>query len=148
MEKKQGLGMSPRPSSEHQMAILVLMHQINATYCFKNIVATPEEELYGPNSRTPDITIWTLNKNGNKHHPVLTIEIVKDKRSFNYSYQSIMEVFEKCKTVKMSYIYNYKTDTWYEVHRDGEVYEGECFSELLGMNMKLTTILYKQLSKK
>lgn len=148
MGKKQGLGMSPRPSGEHQMVMIMIASRINWNLECTNLLATTETELTGTNGRAADVSVWTINKNGDMHRPVLTVEVVKDKASFDYSYQSIMEVFEKRKTIEESYIYNYVTDVWHRVDRDGSVYEGECYSELLKINMEVTLVRYKQLKGK
>lgn len=148
MEKKQGLGMSPRPCGEHQMVLDLMSGQINFGIARANLLATTETELTGTNGRAADVSVWTITKNGDMHRPVLTVEVVKDNTSFNYSYQSIMEVFGKRKTIEESYIYNYVTDVWYRVDRDGSVYEGECYSELLKINMEVTLVRYKQLKGK
>ena len=84
-------------------------------------------EIAGINSRRPDISVWHIKKEGldpkiaKNYSPIVTIEIAKDKRSFNYSFRAIISAFEQAPTIKESFIYYMKEDLWFKVFKTGNI---------------------------
>lgn len=141
---RKGLGL-PGPKRMHQKVCLEIAMVLYNSIDESRYDVYPDTELDGPNSRSPDITIWELDDNGEAQKPRLIVEVVRDYRQgIKYTYNVIMEIYDQFPDLQEVYMYNYETDTWYEVHRDGEVYEGDCFSELLGIRMDVTLVKYKQ----
>ena len=83
-------------------------------------------EIGGINSRRPDLSIRFPQKgkdpsNAKNYDPIVTIEIAKDKRSFNYSFNAIMSAYEQAPTIQESFIYDMKEQLWYKVFKKGKI---------------------------
>lgn len=108
-EKFDTLGM-PRPSISHQRInarICAIMNQdLNPQY-----EAIIEAEISGVNSKSPDICVWSLDKNGVPVEPVIALETTTQYKR-NQTEEKILLMFSEYKTLKEAFMYIYDSGEW------------------------------------
>ena len=133
LDMPDGLGMSPRPKKEHQLAIANFIRNIGNEMVRRNAGYFPisETELGKANSETPDVTIYA--------HPdweaLLIIEVCHS-RGQKEAFEKVPEMYKKYPSVREAFIYNYQTDKLYYLPKDGSPKKKD-FTMLFGERIDL-----------
>lgn len=137
INENEGLGMSPRPNIEHQMIMSKLLYFLCSFNIIKNnkYIVVTETELGKPDSSYPDISIWSRHKNGSIFRPLVIFEIVHDKVSYRYSYNTTIANLKEFTSIKEAFIYNYESNEWTKITPDLKETKGDCILKLMNLDL-------------
>ena len=109
-----GLGMSPRPTDEHQRIIgnLYFNIRVSKKIDLKYFEVLPESELGEPNSVAPDIVIKNLRSR--KTHFLIEIERTSGIKKTIIKTQKALKDYP---TLKEAFIYDYEKKIFYKVEK-------------------------------
>ena len=115
-----GLGMSPRPTNEHQNLIMAIGDGIRKHFAEEKTDTkyqiTYEVELGEPNSVAPDLVVFLKGTST----PVFALEIEKTKGISGTCKKVKTKVFPLFPTVVEVIIYNYEKGVFYRVFKNGK----------------------------
>lgn len=108
------LGMSPRPSIQHQIIMATLIRKL-ANWLGDNYFVLPETQIdpADPHTLAPDVVVFEKHEDLHRLKPVIFIEIERAAR--------IKKNISKCDEimkrygVQESFVFNYETNTWYKI---------------------------------
>lgn len=127
LDNYTGIGMSPRPSRQHQDIIKSLLVRISTDdyYCLSEFCVDTKDL----NSPAPDVVIY-LDRND--RYPIIIIEITT-KSEFKKICDKVRKLMTDYSQVEESFVYDYETKYWVRIV-DGKS-EDTAYSSILNTDL-------------
>ena len=120
-----GIGMSPRPTNEHQAVLSDLLFGLRS----EDIYTLQEARLDSQNinAKAPDINIY---ENKEDQYPIIIIEVTTSDE-VKTIISKVEELMNEYETIKEAFVYNYETGEWFSFRDEAaEFYEADYSMEL------------------
>lgn len=129
LDNYTGIGMSPRPTNEHQAVLSNLIYGLRSD----DIYAIPEASVDSENlnAKAPDINIY--EDRGNRF-PIIIIEITTKQERLTII-NKVEDLLEQYPQIKEAFVYDYESNQWFAIFLKTEDNQGykQDYSEILDL---------------